>query len=108
MALGNAESYYPSKIRGFVTINGTTDAVIQCSEQALIWSELEKEMFMKTILGTDMNVSYVSVPLSALVHPLCVIPDYGAHRTHYIIVLPRRNWSRYFGDRVESEYEKSL
>ncbi len=108
MALGNAESYYPSKIRGFVTINGTTDAVIQCSEQALIWSELEKEMFMKTILGTDMNVSFVSVPLSALVHPLCVIPDYGAHRTHYSIVLPWRNWSRYFGDRVESEYEKSL
>ena len=104
----SVETYYPSKILGFVTINGTTEVIIQCSEQALIWSELEKEMFMKTILGTDMNVSYVSVPLSALVHPLCVIPDYGAHRTHYIIVLPRRNWSRYFGDRVESEYEKSL
>ncbi len=74
--------YYPSKILGFVTINGTSEAVIQCSERPLIWSELERNMFEKTIVGTDTNVSYVSVPISALVHPLCVIPDYGGqHKT---------------------------
>jgi hypothetical protein len=28
------ETYYPSKILGFVTIYGITEAVIQCSEKA--------------------------------------------------------------------------
>ena len=63
---------------------------------------------MKTIIGTDMGVSYVTVPISALVHPLCVIPDDGGDETSYIIILPKRNWSRYFGDKVQSEYNKSL
>ena len=26
----------------------------------------------------------------------------------YIIVLPKQNWSRYFGDRIKQEYEKTL
>ena len=36
------ERYYPSKILGFITISGTPEAVIQCSEKPLIWSDLEK------------------------------------------------------------------
>ena len=63
---------------------------------------------MKTIIGTDMDVSYVTVSISVLVHPLCVIPDYGGHQTSYIIVLPKQNWSRYFSDKIQSEYNKSL
>ncbi len=60
------------------------------------------------LIGTDMDISDVTVPISALVNPLCVIPDYGGHQTSYIIVLPKRNWSRYFGDKIQSEYNKSL
>ncbi len=71
------EKYYPSKILGFITISKTTEAVIQFSEQPLIWSDLENKFFVKTIIGTDLDVSYVTVPISALVHPLCVIPDDG-------------------------------
>ncbi len=63
---------------------------------------------MKTVIGTDMDFSYVTVPISALIHPLCVIPDDGSDQTSYIIILPKRNWSRYFGDKVLSEYNKSL
>ncbi len=63
---------------------------------------------MKTIIGTDMDVSYVTVSISVLVHPLCVIPDYGGHQTFYVIVLPKQNWSRYFGDKIQSEHNKSL
>ena len=100
------ENYYPSKILGFITISGTTEAVIQCSEKPLLWSDLENKFFVKTIIGTDMDVSYVTVPISALVHPLCVIPDYGKHQTSYIIVFPKQNWSRYFGDKIQSEYNK--
>ena len=102
------EKYYPSKILGFITISGTPEAVIQCSEKPLIWSDLEKNFFVKTTIGTDIDVSYVIVPISALVHPLCVIPDDGGEWTSYIIILPKHNWSRYFGDKVHSEYNKLL
>ena len=63
---------------------------------------------MKTRIGTDMDVSYGTVPISALVHPLCVIPDVEGDQSSYIIILPKRNWSRYFGDKIQSEYNKSL
>ena len=77
-------------------------------EKPLIWSDLEKNFFVKTTIDTDIDVSYVIIPISALVHPLCVIPDDGGQWTSYIIILPKCNWSRYFGDKVQSEYNKSL
>ena len=58
---------------------------------------------VEIILGTDVVVSVVTVPLSSLVHPLCVVPDYGGHGTSYLVILPRRNWGRYFGDKVLNE-----
>jgi len=102
------ETYYPSKILGFIKMSGSPEAVIQCSEKPLIWSDVENKFFVKTIIGTDMDVSYVTVPITALVHPLCVIPDVGGDLMSYIIILPKHNWSRYFGDKVLSEYNKSL
>ncbi len=51
-------------------------------------------------LGTDVNISFVTVPIEALVHPLCVIPDRGGDRDIYFVVLPKRNWSRFFGERI--------
>jgi hypothetical protein len=85
------ETYYPSKILGFVTIHRITEAVIQCSEKPLFWSDLEEKLIPKTIIGTHIYVSYVTVPISLLVHPLCVIPDYGGHSISFIVVLPKRN-----------------
>jgi hypothetical protein len=104
----SVETYYPSKILGFIKMSGSPEAVIQCSEKPLIWSDVENKFFVKTIIGTDMDVSYVTVRITALVHPLCVIPDDGGDLTSYIIIFPKRNWSRYFGDNVLSEYNKSL
>jgi hypothetical protein len=103
----SVEAYYPSKILGFIKMSGSTEVVIQCSEKPLIWSDVEKHFIVKIKIGTDIKISYVTVPITALVHPLCVIPD-GGDLTSYIIILPKRNWSRYFGDRVLSEYNKSL
>ncbi len=104
----SVEKYYPSKILGFIKMSRSPEAVIQCSEKPLIWSDVENKFCVKTIIGTDMDVSYVTVPIFALVHPLCGIPDDGGDQTFYIIILPKRNWSRYFGDKVLSEYNKSL
>ena len=101
------ENFYPAKILGFITINNITEAVIQCSEKPLIWTDLSDKFFVKTVLGTNHDESYVTVPISALVHPLCVFPDYGGNRDSYIIVLPKKNWSRYFGNRIRQEYERT-
>ncbi len=51
-----------------------------------------KIFFVKMKLRTDFNISFVTVPIEALVHPLCVIPDSGGGRDIYFIVLPKRNW----------------
>jgi hypothetical protein len=70
--------------------------------EAVSWSRVKKNFLEKVILGTNDAISTVTVPLLLLIHPLCVIPDYGGgNGTLYIVVLPRRNWSRYFGDRIK-------
>ena len=94
------ERFYPAKVLGFVEFEKITEAVIQCTDKPLCWSRLKKNFVEKVNLGMDDAISIVMVPLSSLVHSLCVVPDYGGNGTLYMVVLPRRNWSRYFGDRI--------
>jgi hypothetical protein len=96
------ESYYASRILGFIKGDRSTEseAIVQCTKQPLDWSQVEKNFVMKVVLGTDDKFDVVSVPITALVHPLCVIPDFGGDGNSYLVVLPRRNWSRYFGNRI--------
>jgi hypothetical protein len=72
-----------------LNIEGTREAVIQCSVKPLLWSLVEPIHFIKLQLGTDFNISFVMVPIEALVHPLCVIPDSGGDRDIYFVVLPK-------------------
>jgi hypothetical protein len=51
-------------------------------------------------LGMEFNISFVMVPIEALVHPLCVIPDCGDDSYIYVVVLPKCNWSQFFGERI--------
>jgi hypothetical protein len=48
----------------------------------------------------DFNISFVTVPIEALVHPLCVIPDSAGDSNISLVVLPKRNWSQFFGERI--------
>ena len=64
------EKYYPSKILGFVKMSGTPESLSQCSEKPSIWSEFFNNFLVKTKIGTDMDVSLVSVTISAMVHPV--------------------------------------
>jgi hypothetical protein len=97
------ERFYPSKILGFVKFDERTEMVIQCANKPLRWSRVKKQFLVKVILGTDDAASVVTVPLSLFVHPVCVLPDYGGHGTSYLVVLPGRNWSRYFGEKICSD-----
>ncbi len=51
-------------------------------------------------LGMDFDISFVTVPIEALVHPLCVIPDCSGDSNTYFVVLPKCNWRRLFGERI--------
>jgi hypothetical protein len=93
------ENHHPSKILGFFSIEGKHEAVIQCSLKPLLWSAVER-VFFKMTLGIDFNVSFVTVPIVAFVHPLCVIPDCGGDSDIYFVVLPKHNWSQFIGERT--------
>jgi hypothetical protein len=69
-----------------LAIEGKREAVIQCSGKPLLWTVVERLFFVKMKLGTDFNISFVTVPIEAVVHPLCVIPDSGGDRDIYIVV----------------------
>ncbi len=61
---------------------------------------VETKLLQKFTLGTDMNVSYLTVPVEAVVHPLCEIPDIGGDSNEYFVILPKKNWSRLFGNKI--------
>jgi hypothetical protein len=96
------ENYYPSRLLGFITTSGTRKAVIQCSIIPIVWDNIQQNFIVETHLGTNFHVSCVIVPIDSIVHPLCVIPDDGSNETNKdFVVLPKRNWSRYFGNNVQ-------
>jgi hypothetical protein len=94
------ENHYPSKILGFISIEGKGEAVIQCSIKLLLWTTVERVVLVKLKLGTDFNILFVTVPIDALVHPCCVIPDCGGDTDTYFVVLPKCNLSQFFGERI--------
>ncbi len=82
------ENHYPSKILGFLDIEGEREALIQCSIKPLVWSVVERDSIVKLKLGMDFKISFVTVPIECLVNPLCVNPDIGGDRDIYFVVLP--------------------
>ena len=81
-------------------MNGSTEAVIWCLQKPLRWSDVEENFFCTIRLGQAFELSVVTVPLSALVHPLCVIPNYRSEDNSFMVVLPKRNRSWYVGDKI--------
>ncbi len=94
------ENYYPSRIIGFITSQGITEAMIQCAEKPLLWLDIETIYFSRVKIGTSFDVSFVTVPVSALVHSLCVIPESFMGEDKFFVVLSKQNWSRFFGDKI--------
>ena len=85
----------------YYNINNVTEAVVHCSEKPVNWTDVEGNFIVRTKLGSSAEISIVSVPISSLVHPLCALPDYGSGNMSYIIVLPKHNWSQFFGNKIE-------
>ncbi len=81
-------------------IDGHQEVIIQCCLEPLEWSNVQANFLVGITLGNDIDISFVTVPIDSLVHPLCVIPDSGGEPSRYSVVLPKSNSSRYFGDRI--------
>ena len=94
------EKMYPSKMLGFININGKREAVIQCAKKHLCWDDLIKHFVIPIEIGLQFDLSFVVVPIESIVHPLCVIPDDGENCTRFIVVLPKQNWSAYFSRHI--------
>ena len=61
-----------------------------------------KKIIVQIKLGIDFTISFVTVPIESLVHPLCVFPDNMKENCDtFYVVLPKKNWSRYFGNRIK-------
>ncbi len=86
---------------GLISTDGKScEGVIQCSVQPILWEKVETKLLQKLTLGTDMNMSYVTVQVEAIVHHLCIIPDIGGNSNEYFVILPKKNWSRLFGNKI--------
>ncbi len=94
------ENYYPFRLLGFFITNNTQEAVIQCSVNPIQWDTIQQNVIVEIQLGRNFNVSFVTVPIKSIVHPLCVFSDDGDQTDKYFVVLSKRNWSRFFGNSI--------
>ena len=53
------------------------------------------------MISDNFAKNHVIVPVSSLVKLLLVFGDYGGYPKKYYCVLPKRNWTRCFGDRIK-------
>ncbi len=103
------DRYYPSQLLGFISVNdGSTEIVACTSSTSVTWKKVEDNFFERFKLSDDFSNNYVVCSVCAVVHPLCVIPDFRGDKNAYIVVLLKRNWSRYFGDQIQSRKRKAL
>ena len=85
------ENYYLSRLLGFITTNNTQEAVIQCSVNTIQWGTIQQNFIAEIQLDRNFNVSFVTVPIKSIVHPLCIFPDDGDQTDKYFVVLAKRN-----------------
>jgi hypothetical protein len=99
---GNEQfAYYPSLILGFINVEKEVQAVVQCAVNPVEWSTIQTNLIVKFQLSDHFDELYVIVPTSSIIHPLCVIKDYGGNSCTYMVILPKKNWSDYFTDRLD-------
>ncbi len=63
---------------------------------------MERMFFVRMKLGTDFNISFVMVPIEALVHPSFVIPDCGGDSNIYFVVYQNLTGANSLGKELSS------
>ena len=95
--------HYLSMVLGFVQSVKEEEvcAAVCTSTRAVSWDTITKEFITLSMISGNFATSYVTVPVSSLVKPMCVYGDYGGMKNKYFCALPKGNWARYFGDKLE-------
>jgi hypothetical protein len=60
------------------------------------WEHLENSFFVRGKLDMNFEVSFILIPVTAVVLPLCVVPNFGGLPGEFIVLLPKTNWGKYF------------
>jgi hypothetical protein len=69
--------------------------MIQCGEKPLLWSDVET-IFSRVKIGTLFDVSFVTAPVSALVHPHLCNSESFMGEYMFLVVLPKQTWTCFF------------
>ena len=94
---------YPAKILGFISFpkpeGGCEDfAVARTSVSPVPWDCIQDDFITSFRLSTKFNSHYVMMPLSSIIYPMAVFPDFGgADPSKHFVALPRSSWSDFFG-----------
>jgi hypothetical protein len=77
--------------------------VIQSSKDLVSMETLTTEFVSKFTMPPNDNIdnSTYLVSISSIAHPLRVFKNYGGLCTQLFCALPKQQWGRYFGDRIE-------
>ncbi len=87
---------------GFIQDGEDVNAIVQCAIDPVPWSKLEEEFIAIFCLCTDVGKEEIG-RMSSLIHPICVVPDYGAeNKNRYMMMLPKGQWSDYFARFVDN------
>ena len=88
--------HYPSKNLGFLQDREDFNVIVQCVIDPVPWPRLEEEFIVKFSLNMDVGEEQI-VPMSSLVHPICVVSDFRVeNKNGHVMILPKGQWSDYF------------
>ena len=90
------ETFYHSKLLGFITTNGTREPFVQCSVNPLCCDDIQQNFIVDIEIGHNFDASFVFVPIELIVHPLCVIPDDGDNMKKYFFCFTKAKLELFF------------
>ena len=108
------DQVYPSGVLGYVDLSSDSVplpddageskvfAIVRCGTAALDWDYLKRNFFHEFSLSPNNEEYLTAVPVEAIVRPMVVYSDIGGDSNKFICSLPKREWCRHFGDKVNN------
>ena len=92
---GSQERYYPSKVIGFIEIDGHQEAIILCSLEPLQWSNVQANFFVGITLENDIDISFVdALHTIGLLHIEVIEHNQCIHQIRHLADINMRNCTR--------------
>jgi hypothetical protein len=98
---GQLLGFIQYKTEGIVPNRNQYYAVVQSAKDQLSMDDLKRDFVCSFSVDSSNKKDLCVVPMESIVDTLFVFKDYGGSMGDYFCVLPRRHWSRFFGDQIE-------